>query len=294
MRPGESFDFKARVLDAKGCEVSNKATFRLAPESASASTITVESNGKVSARADAEPLVAVIVVEAAGKTGKVELEIVTDDKYAKLLAAGGGALDAGEDQAVSIELSGGGGTASTVRDPGTGDHSRRRFAYLAIAGGGCTLLALAALVLWRRGNAKAAEDEARRNEKRAENKAKGQRAPVQPVRAAPTPPTPVAIASPSPRDPKLGDPKLGDPKLAQTAVGFAGPRVCPTCGTTPPPEAEFCPNDGTRMSGALAAKPAAAAAAPGAGGRICPVCGRKYERDAKFCSKDGVELVPLN
>jgi predicted nucleic acid-binding Zn ribbon protein len=288
MRPGESFEFKARVLDAKGCEVSNKATFRLAPESSSASTITVESNGKVSARADAEPVVAVIVVEAAGKTGKVELEIVTDDKYAKLLAAGGGAIDAGEDQAVSIELSGGGATASTVRDPGTGDHSRRRFAYLAIAGGACTLLGLAALVLWRRGNARAAEDEARRNEKRAENKAKAQRAPVQPVRAAPTPPTPVAIAPPQ-------NPRPRDPSLAQTALGFAGSaRVCPTCGTTPPPEAEFCPNDGTRMTGALAPQPAASAATPGAGGRICPVCGRKYERDAKFCSKDGVELVPLN
>jgi hypothetical protein len=272
MRPGESFEFKARVLDAKGCEVASKATFRLAPESSSVGTVTVDSGGKVSARADAEPVVASIVVEAAGKTGKVELEIVTDDKYAKLLAAGGGALDAGEDQAVSIELSGGGATATTV--PNTQEHSRRRFAYIAIAGGGCTLLALAALVLWKRGNAQAAEEEKRR----AAKKEKSQRAPVQPIKAGPTPPTPVAIASPP----------------AATAMGFGAARVCPTCGTTPPPEAEFCPNDGTRMSGALKPQAAAAPAAPAAGGRICPVCGRKYEREAKFCSKDGVELVPLN
>ncbi|MGZ6086697.1 MAG: hypothetical protein ACXWUE_24695 [Polyangiales bacterium] len=271
VRPGESFEFKARVLDAKGCEVASKATFRLAPESSSIGTVTVESSGKVSARADAEPVVASIVVEAAGKTGKVELEIVTDDKYAKLLAAGGGGLDAGDDQ-VSIELSGGGAAATTVREPGTQDHSRRRFVYLAIAGGACTLLGLAALVLWRRGNAQAAEEEAKRAAK------KDKRAPLQPVRAAPPPPTPVAIASPP----------------AATAMGFGNARICPTCGTTPPAEAEFCPNDGTRMAGAVKPQAAPAPAAPAAGGRICPVCGRKYERDAKFCSKDGVELVPLN
>lgn len=278
LRPGESFDFKARLLDAKGCELSSKPTFRLAPESSSLTTVVVDPNGKVSAHADAEPGVVQIVAEASSKTAKVELEVVSDQKYAELLAAGGAALDAGDDQAVSVVVSTGGGSASTVRDPNVKEGARRRFAYVAIAGGICTLLALAALVLWRRGNAQHAKEEAQRASR------KGKRAPVEPVRATPPPatPTPLAAAGAMPQP------------VAPTAIGVAGaPRMCPTCGTVPPAEAEFCPNDGTRLPGAKSASgPTATAALPT--GKICPSCGRKYERDARFCSKDGLELVPLN
>jgi hypothetical protein len=58
----------------------------------------------------------------------VELEVVSDQKYAELLAAGSG--DAGSDEqsvAVVLESSGGGGKA-TVVDSGKAESPRSRFA----------------------------------------------------------------------------------------------------------------------------------------------------------------------
>lgn len=268
LRRGESFDFRARLLDTKGCDVPGKIVFRLAPES-QASALTVDTTGKVKAKDDAEPVVASIVVEGGGKSARVELEIVSDAKFAELLAAGGSDLPS-DDQPVSIVLSGGGGGESTVRDPKVQEGARRRFAYVAIAGGGCTLLALAALVLWRRGSATAAREEAQRAKR-------GRRVPVEPVRAQPTPPTPMPIAT--------GASTRGGVDLKATVQGFAPAKSCPTCGADAPDGAEFCPNDGARF---------VVVSTTQAAGRVCPACGRRYEREAAFCSKDGMALVPLN
>lgn len=266
VRPGEQFDFKARLLDAKGCEVAGKPTFRLSPDSSSITTIAIDNTGHVKVSADAEPVLAGIVVEAAGKSAKVELEVMSDQAYADLLAAGGG--DAGADEsAVAIVVSSGGGGETKVVDPGKPEEGRRRFAYLAIAGGFVTLLALGAIVLWRRGNAKVEQEKARREAEREAARAK--------------------------RDAEK-----------RAAAPPAGSRQCPTCRTVLPPHAQFCPNDGTPLGPAPAQAPAASAAPPfqpppppaaaRPRGRICPLCGARYEAEAAFCSKDGASLVPLN
>lgn len=223
LRRGESFDFRARLLDAKGCEVPGKTQFRLAPESTAAAvaSITVDAGGKVKAKDDAEPVVVSIVVEGGGKSARVELEIVSDAKFAELLAAGGSDLPS-DDQPVSIVLSGGGGGASTVRDPKVEEGARRKFAYLTIAGGACTLLALAALVVWRRGSAAAAREAAERAKR-------GRRVPVEPVHAQATTSAQPAQAVP--------------PAPAQQAAG----KVCPACGRRYEREAAFCSKDGLAL-----------------------------------------------
>ncbi len=230
VRPGELFDFHARILDAKGCEVpGGKTTFRLAPESSSVSTVTVEASGRVKVAADAEPVVASLIVESGTKSAKVELEVVSDQKYAELLGAGAGDSGA-DDQSVAVVLeNGGGGGAATVVDPGKQESSRFRFAWLAIAGGICSLLALGAVVLWRRGNAQAqraaAELAERRAAREAEESARRAAQQAAAVRPPPTPPPPVS------------------PAVAPKPKG----RICPICGTRYEGEAAFCSKDGIAL-----------------------------------------------
>ncbi|MBI2389988.1 MAG: zinc ribbon domain-containing protein [Deltaproteobacteria bacterium] len=291
LRPGDAFDLKARILDPKGCELPSKPTYRLAPESSSIATISIDAAGHVKVAADAEPVSASVVVEAAGKSARVQLEVVSDKAYADLLAAGGG--DAGADEgSVAIVITGSGAGETIVRDPEKPQEGRRRFGLLAVAGGAGSLLALAAVVLWRRANAKAAAEEARRAAERAERKAEKER------RAAATAP----VASPAAAAPDAGT-TTAAPGAAPAAV--PGGRICPVCRSSLPPHAEFCPNDGTRLppaprpiaGPAPAPPPPAQAHAPAAQrprGRICPMCGTRYEAEAAFCSKDGASLVPLN
>ena len=275
LRAGEKFDLVARLLDDKGCEVPPKPTFKLATDSVAA--VQVDANGKVSAKAGAEPAKGFVVVEAAGKSVRVEIEIVSDAKWAELL--GSGSLDAGEDEPATVVVSGGGSIGSTTPPKAGGEpETRRQFAWLAVVGGGCTLLLLVALILWRRG------EPAQR--KLAEPVALE---PVKPRHGPQTPMpmvAPVAFAPPPPPAPTAG-----------TAVGTTDPRAkrCPLCGTMAPFEGEFCPNDGQRLVLAQGVLPAPAAVpAPVAKGRMCPVCGRRYEGDARFCNKDGVALVDVN
>ena len=213
VRPGEQFEFHARILDASGCELAAKTTFRLAPESSAISTVAVESNGRIKVAADAEPVVATLLVEGGQKSARVELEVVSDQRYAELLAAGAGDA-AADDQAVAIVLStGGGGSATTVVDPGKQESQRFRFGSLALVGGVATLLGLAALVLWRRGSSGPPARVAERSS-----------APIeQPGPAQPAPP-PFSGTGPIPKR-----------------------RICPVCGTRYEGEAGFCSKDGVEL-----------------------------------------------
>jgi hypothetical protein len=223
----------------------------------------------------------------------VDLEIVSDEKYAQLLGTGG-LDDAGaDDRPVSVVVSNDGAAPSSIVEP-TGDaNARKRFAWLAILGGVGVLLALVIFVATRR------------------------RGPRDDLPSDPPPPrrtdrTDRAVQGGAPTTRGVPDanglpPGAGAP-LAKTQVGSPDAaldpstphiRICPQCGARYPSDAGFCPLDGSRLVAVrdpIGRPPIAAAAEqPAAGaGRICPVCGRRYARDASFCGTDGVELVPLN
>ncbi|GAC1352081.1 MAG: hypothetical protein NVSMB1_11410 [Polyangiales bacterium] len=294
IRPGEQFDFKARVLDAKGCELSSTVTFRLAPESSSlAEKISVAASGRVKISADAEPMNASLVVEAASKVARVQLEVVTDQRYADLLGTSGLDRAGADDQATSVVVSNGLGdtiVSGSPLDPPVEEGARRRVAYIAISFGFVTLLSIVGFLLWRR-------DETARpklalgaqgsgglgHREQAEERDERQR--------------------------ELSERPRGDPEDAKAAFAHQGEReegkregeqregrACPRCGAGVPSDAEFCPHDGAPLGASRAAAPAAIAKqeAMSLPRRICPVCGKRYGRDSAFCGKDGVELVPLN
>jgi hypothetical protein len=278
LRPGEQFDFKARVLDEAGCEVPSKLTFRLAPASASVASLVVETAGRVKVHADAEPVAVTIIVEAASitKTAQVELEVVTDQRYQELLGTAG-LDDAGvDDQPVAVVVSTDTdeATTTTVVPPRTDDGRRRRFGWIAIAFGSGTLLALAALVFFR-GRALAA----RRARRSTSSTPATSTLEIAPTTIAALPASATVVGAPD----------------APGAVP-AQIRVCPSCGERYPADAAFCPIDGQRLVAVRDVRNVAplAPAMPQSIGRICPVCGKRYPRDAGFCGQDGVELVPIN
>lgn len=281
MRPGESFDFKARLLDEAGCEVGEKAKFTIAPESpASPKGLTIDAAGRVKTTESTEPVALTLVVEGASQKVKVQLEVVSSDRYQEVLTKEGLDSTGADDQAVSVVVSGGGGGGGgTVVDPKAAEEGKRkRIALLAMAGGVALLVAIGAVLLLRRSKAKEAEDVAEQRRARDEVEREHARA-----RAA--------------HDAQVA--------AAQAALAKGTAKRCPTCATVFPPDAEFCPLDGARLIAASGApQPRASqpvAPPPGSflppgvkAAKMCPVCGEKFAREAAFCGKDGIALVPIN
>jgi predicted nucleic acid-binding Zn ribbon protein len=293
------------MLDARGCELASKVTFRLAPESTTlATTVLVDINGRVKVRADAEPAIVALVVEGASKTARVELEVVSDQRYSELLGTPG--LDDGgvDDQAVSVVVSGGVGSTPTILgDPQADEGARKHFAWLAIVGGVCTLLTLFGVVLWRRGAPPPPSKRGRRTigarARRLEAEAGRERANVarrSPVHLA-IPRDAVGVDVASPGSAAAGASVGVGSGLAPSPGVQTHGRACPMCGQVFPTDAGFCPHDGSALipTAAEVSPPRPSAAVEGnAPGRICPVCGKRYAPAALFCGSDGVELVPLN
>jgi predicted nucleic acid-binding Zn ribbon protein len=276
MRPGETFDFKARILDEAGCEVAEKAKFSLAANApAAAKGLTIDPNGHVKTSDTTEPVALTLLVDGAAQQVKVQLEVVSSDRYLDVLSKEGLDQTGADDQAVSVVVSGGGGGGgATVVDPRAQQEAKRkRIALLVMAGGVAALVALGAVVLLRRSKAKdeRSEDEKRRAREDAAREHARATAAHQATVAA-----------------------------AQAALAQGTAKKCPTCSTIFPPDAEFCPLDGARLVAAsmvahAAPRPAPLAAATASKpAKMCPICGEKFPVEAGFCGKDGVALVPMN
>jgi predicted nucleic acid-binding Zn ribbon protein len=275
MRPGETFDFKARILDDAGCEVAEKAKFSLAPNSpAAAKGLSIDPNGRVKTSDTTEPVALTLVVDGAAQQVKVQLEVVSSDRYLDVLSKEGLDQTGADDQAVSVVVSGGGGGGATVVDPRAQEEAKRkRIALLAMAGGAAALVALGAVVLFRRSKAK--DDRSEEEKRRAREDAEREHARAKAAHEA-------TVAA------------------AQAALAQGTAKKCPTCATIFPPDAEFCPLDGARLVAAVVApaaapaRPAPKAAAAAKPAKMCPICGEKFPVEAGFCGKDGVALVPMN
>lgn len=273
LRTEESFQFRARVLDAKGCATTTTTSWKLAPESAGKG-ITVDGTGRVTIAKDASEGSVEIVATAAGKDVRVTVEVTSPARYDELLA-GSGLNSAGEnEEASSVSI------ASQSLGAGEGrveDRSQaRRFVFLAIIGGALVALGLVAVVLSRRARrAKALLAEAderhearvkdvldRRKKREAEHAAQ-QRAHEASVAAA---------------------------KAAEEVASKPAAMVCPTCGREETSGAAFCPNDGAPLAPAAGLPQAPTTKR----GKICPTCGERFQGQADFCGKDGTALVLIN
>lgn len=291
LRTGESFPFRAVILDDKGCATRTPTTWKLAPEAADKG-VTVDATGKVTIAADAPEGVVEIVATAAGKDARVTVEVSSPAHYDDLLARSG--LNAsGENEAASTATLG--GSSIGAGEGRVEDRARsRRYAFLAIVGGILVVLGIVAVLLLRR--SKRAKDLEREVEKRHEARvqevlerrrqreaehAAQQRAHEESVKAAES-------ARASQRSPVVAAPAPTPREM-----------TCPTCGRSAAAPTAFCPHDGTKLvaakDGDAIPHPAAIArAVPAKRGKICPTCGDRFDAAAEYCGKDGTHLVLIN
>src|SRR6185295_17755579 len=88
MRPGESFAFRAVVLDEKGCATRTPTTWKLASD-AEGKGLKVDATGNVTVADDAPEGTLELVATAAGKDTRVSVEISSAAHYDDLLARSG-------------------------------------------------------------------------------------------------------------------------------------------------------------------------------------------------------------
>jgi hypothetical protein len=288
LRTGETFTFRATVLDDKGCATKTTTTWKLAPGENKG--VTLSPAGEVTIADGAPEGTVEIIATAAGKDARVTIEIAEPAHYDDLLARSGLNASGENDSAsvVSIGTEAVGAGQSRVEDRARG----RKITFLAIVGGSLVvLLALALVFLRRTKRAKSLEREVEerhdarvaevleRRRRRAEEHAKQLRAHEESVAAAQ----------------RTGGTSTPPPEAE---------RICPTCGREfAPSKTAFCPHDGTSLvpiSQATSEMPIPASVAsaamppPSKRGKICPTCGERFDGAASFCGKDGTQLVLLN
>ncbi len=294
LRTGETFPFRAVVLDDKGCATRTPTTWMLAPEAANKG-VTVDASGTVTVAPDAPEGVVEIVATAAGKDARVSVEVSSPAHYDDLLARSGLNASGENETAATATL---GGSSIGAGEGRVEDRARpRRTMFLAIIGGLLLILGVVAVVVLRRSKrAKELEREVavrhearmqealdRREQRRAQHAAQ-QRAHEESVKAAES-------ARASQRNPVVA---------AAAPAAPAREMTCPTCGRSAPSPTAFCPHDGTKLVAAKGGEPIvhpaviARAAAPAKRGKICPTCGDRFDGSADYCGKDGTQLVLIN
>lgn len=296
MRPGESFSFRATVLDDASCVVS------IAPQWSvreGTTGVSVSPQGVVTVAEGTADGEVPINVGVKGKTLSVIVEVVSADRYASLLASSG--LNAsGESNEAATTVIATGGLGGGATEAQTAAQTRRRI-FFGVAGSGAVALGALGLFLWRRNKRQAPEV-------------------LETVELVPVEPTTTVVQ----KKRVVARPKAGPPSVAQPPMPVAPAEIpagtdfgCSRCGWRTSAGPGFCPNDGTPL---LAVVPLASGPAPArapadssggapvsiAGGamsfpmsatmakKICPVCGTTYGAEHVVCASDGASLVPLN
>lgn len=244
VRAGDTFRFRALVLDANGCDTRTATRWQVA---SGAEGVRVDATGAVTIASDAPEGAVEIVVTAAGRDARVSVEVASPTRYDELLARSG-LNSAGEsDDAATATIA---SHSLGAGESHVEDRSRqRRLLFMAIIG--ALLLALGAamfFVMRRARRAKALLDRAEeqhqarvgevleRRRRREEEHAAQMRAHLESLAAA--------RAAPA-----QGSPQTELPSSAAPAPQGAPARgkICPRCGERFDASAEFCGRDGAQL-----------------------------------------------
>jgi len=281
MRPGETFTFRATVVDAAGCSVGVAPVFRALQNPAH---VTIERGGRVRV-ADTAPESEVRLRASVGdRSVDVLVEIASKERYEALLNQGefdarGESADAAVTRIASSSL---GARSSVALD----DATPRRTRVVAIIGALSLASGLVGLWLVRRARKRAATavapDDAPAPDSRAKPKTRDALPRVCPTCREEYPPGTRFCASDGNRLVDL---------VPATTFGPQG-GICPACGQGYDPGIATCPRDGESLV------PAAVFAENRRRKKgirkICPLCGVQYAPDSQFCGNCGAALVPVN
>jgi RNA polymerase subunit RPABC4/transcription elongation factor Spt4 len=275
LRPGEAFEFRTTVVDARGCPLPVTPTWRVI---SGASALSVSAPGKVTAAPAAPESEATLEVTLGDRSVRVTVEIAAKDRYDALLQARG--LDeSGESKEAAVLRVASeslGAREVVARDEAP---SRKRW-FVALAGGLALMLGLIGVWLVRRGR-----------------RVVQMTPPESPSRPRPAVSS-VAKACPTCREEFPPDaefcPNDGNRLVAQSSLGSGpGGSVCPVCGRGFNPGTLTCPEHHEELIPA-AAYAAARAPQPPTTRSICPVCGTQFSGESRFCGECGAAVVPIN
>jgi len=283
MRPGESFEFHAAVLDASGCALGVAPVWKVVTEHA---PLELAGPGKIHVPDGAAEATVELQATLAGRAARVTVEIASQERYDALLAQKGlNAEGESSDAAVArIATTSIGGGSAVARD----DSQRRRVMFVSVVGGTALVLGLLGFALVQHSRRKAAVLEAR-----------APRLRLTPS-LTPTGLPPFAKMCPTCREeyppeatfcPNDGNRLVASRGNAEPAGPSGG--VCPVCGQGYDPGVLTCPKHGEELLPAAVQTSVRPADAPIIK-KICPVCGKQFSGDSQFCGNCGAALVPVN
>jgi len=325
LRLGDTFSFRAMVLDSDGCATGTPiqwsvASLKFQDGQPHPAQPTVDPSGKLSVPSeDFTDANFEIVATAAGRSARASVQATSAANYEALLAQSG--LDArGErdEPAIAILATGSIGAAGSRGEDGA---RRRRTIFIAVVGSLTLVAGIVAIIglrRARRGRAiELAAEEMHAEKMREHEELKRQReeqhaaqmrahhesiqkaqqaAAVMAARGAASGP----MFCPSCRR-EYPPGSTFCPFDSNRLVAVAGHQdiltgppggVCPTCKRGFNPGVKVCPHDGDELVPPALAAPPPSVAAPR--GKICPTCGDRFDGVAAFCGKDGTQLVLLN
>jgi hypothetical protein len=222
MRAGESFHFRASVFDAQGCALGTPVAWEISPEGAD---VSIDAGRLTVARGAADAELSVTAT-AASQSLRVAVDVVSDERYAALLASGNFDADGASSEAATATITSG---SLGARDgvSSSGGPADRKWTFVGLVSVIALVFALLGAWLLRRG---------RRG------------GPSLPTRTRTLPDTGTVVFT---GDDAIGDPprRLDATRLEHEAAPAPKPTtVCPVCGTMYDTRgARVCPKDGAQL-----------------------------------------------
>lgn len=286
IRPGESFEFHAVVLDANGCGLGVLPTWKVVTPQA---PLELTGQGKIQVPNDAPEASVDIQAAVGGRAARVVVEIASQERYDALLAQDGlnASGESSEAAVARIATTAIGGGSGVARD----DSQRRRVMFVGVVGGVALVLGLLGFALVQHNKRKPLAPEPR-----VSNAPDARLPPALMPSAVP----PLAKICPTCREeyppeatfcPNDGNRLVASRGNAEPAGPSGG--VCPVCGQGYDPGISSCPKHGEELIPAAVAA-AARTTETAITKKICPVCGKQYDGESQFCGTCGASLVPVN
>jgi hypothetical protein len=274
LRTGDTFTFRAIVLDEGGCATRTGISWSLADPTAAKNGVTLDGNGKLTVAPLAAEGTYELIASAAGKSARVSVEIASPSHYDDLLASSG-LNDAGESEGVStVSIAGEtlGGADAKAQD----GSARRRTLFIGVVVTLVVILGVVAIV----GSRRARRAEAL--ERAAQERHKERLREVDERRQSKRNKHDAALRA---HESSLAEASRLAAEEAQSSVEMTR-MLCPACRREYDPGSIYCPDDSNRLvpiNGPLGTGPS---------GSICPTCKRGFDPGVKICPHDQDELIP--
>jgi hypothetical protein len=285
VRPGDTFQIRARIVDAAGCPLTTGAGEPSWSLSESLG-VHVDTHGKVRVDETASSGTTEVVVSANSKRAVVLVETTTPEKYEELLKIGGLNAEGEATLGSSITLEGKEEREVQAFDQG---RTRRRWFGGVIGALSLSLLALYGVLAQRaRRKAEAVKTAAFERYKEDMHAAEAaQQAQTEVHRAQMN----AHLASVAARDAKVNAQKAKAARASETPplvqpIVSSRKLACPVCTKEFAPPFQHCPNDGAKLVDENAAADATS------GHAFCPICARGFSASTRVCPEHREELVP--